>query len=287
VTADDGLDGIVSDEFIFKVSTVPTVVNALADITENVGFASSTIDLTNVFDDADGDVLTLSVAVVGTSVSAEITGTTLTVTEVEAGLSTITVTADDGNGGTVADEFTFLVNSIPTVANPIADMTMDEGFATTTVDLTGVFDDADGDALTLSVAVAGSSVSAAVDGTTLTVTELAVGVSTLTVTADDGIGGTVSDDFDFTVSGVGIANGNSADVSIYPNPASEYVIIEGNNLSANILVKITDITGRTFISKKVNLDDSNKLEISSINEGVYLVTIYDGDKVYQKKLQVK
>ena len=287
VTAEDSLGGMGSDEFVFKVSTAPTVVNPLADITENIGFASTTADLTNVFEDADGDALTLTVVVSGTSVSAAIDGSTLTITELEAGLSTVTVTADDNDGGTVDDEFTVLVNSIPTVANPITDMTEDEGFVSTTVDLTNVFDDADGDVLILSVAVAGESVSAAIDGATMTITELAVGVSTLTVTADDGNGGNVSDDFDFTVSGVGIANGNSVDVNIYPNPAKDYVIIGGTNLSSNILVKITDITGRTYISKKLNLDDSNKLEISVINAGVYLVTIYDGDKVYQKKLQVK
>jgi uncharacterized membrane protein/uncharacterized protein (DUF2141 family) len=287
VTAEDGLGGMVDEEFTFKVSTAPTVTSPIADMVEDAGFTSTTIDLDAVFDDADGDALTYSVSQTGTSVSTAVDANTLTITEVEPGQSVITVTADDGNGESVSDEFNFKVSTAPTVVNPLADMQEDEGFGSTTVDLTNVFDDADGDALTLSVAVTGESVSAAIDGTTLTITELALGTSTITVTADDGNGGTVSDDFDFIVEGIGIANGNSVDVNIYPNPASEYVIIEGNNLSSNILVKITDITGRTFISKKVNLDDSNKFEISSINEGVYLVTIYDGDKVYQKKLQVK
>ena len=50
----------------------------------------------------------------------------------DVGTVTVTVTADDGNGGTVSDTFDIVVsntNDAPTVANPIADQSATEDAA--------------------------------------------------------------------------------------------------------------------------------------------------------------
>ncbi|MCY4579585.1 MAG: fibronectin type III domain-containing protein, partial [Chloroflexi bacterium] len=68
--------------------------------------------------------------------------------------------------------------------------------------LSGVFSDADGDALTISAALsneATATVSVASDGSKLTVTGVAEGTATVTVTAQDTDGNTVSDVFNVTV----------------------------------------------------------------------------------------
>ncbi|WP_419847545.1 cadherin-like beta sandwich domain-containing protein [Candidatus Poriferisocius sp.] len=189
-------------------NNTPTVASAIADVSGLEPDDTRQVSLSGVFNDADGDPLTVtaksSAAAVAT-VSVASDGASVTVTAVKAGTATITVTADDGNDGAVSDAFDVTVdeaNNAPTVASAIADI---EGLApndTREVSLSGVFADADGDSLTVTVgssknAVAVARVNAAY--TALTVRAVGEGTATMTVTADDGNGGSVSDAFDVTV----------------------------------------------------------------------------------------
>ena len=94
-------------------------------------------------------------------------------------------------------------NNPPTVANPIADQTVDEDFATYTVaNLDDVFDDLDNQALTYSV-TSDATVNASISGNNLQLASVAnaFGSASVTVTADDGTA-TVSDQFTVTVNSV-------------------------------------------------------------------------------------
>ena len=188
----------------------PTIASAIADQTIVNQSGTQNVSLSNVFTDADGDALTLSakssatgVAVV--SVSAD--SSSLTVTAKGRGTATITVTADDGYGGAALDIFTVTVKAAPTVASAIADISELKAGASRQVSLSGVFTDADGDALTFSVASSNTAVarvSTQIDGTTQAVTGLTVlgvdsGTATITVTARDSDGNQVSDSFTVTV----------------------------------------------------------------------------------------
>ncbi|MFZ5940837.1 MAG: hypothetical protein ACOYXB_09700, partial [Bacteroidota bacterium] len=172
-------DGALSADDIFSVfvNGAPTVTSPLGDLTFNVGFTTTTVELAGVFSDPDSDPMTYTA---GSSdegvVTVSVSGTTLTINEIGAGSATITVTADDGSLS-VSDQFAVLVNSIPVVATPLSDLTLDEHFATTTVDLTGVFTDIDaGDVLTLTATSSDEGVvSVSVSGTTLTITEVGLG----------------------------------------------------------------------------------------------------------------
>jgi hypothetical protein len=168
------------------------------------------VSLSGVFADADEDALTITAkssdtAVAAVSVSADYAS--LTVTAAKAGTATVTVTADDGNGGTVSDAFTVKVKAAPTVASAIADVNALAVGATHEVSLSGVFADADGDALTIAAEssdTAVATVSTALDGTTGAVTGISVtgkgaGTATVTVTARDADGNSVSDAFEVTV----------------------------------------------------------------------------------------
>lgn len=115
ITANDGNGGTVSDTFMLTViaanNSAPVVANALQDISIDAGFEKSEVNLSNVFTDADSDDLSLVVQNSATNVvTVAITGTTLTVTEISIGVSTITLTASDGNEGSAMDSFTFTVN---------------------------------------------------------------------------------------------------------------------------------------------------------------------------------
>ncbi|HAS40347.1 MAG TPA: hypothetical protein DCS93_07700 [Microscillaceae bacterium] len=92
-------------------NNAPTVANSLPDLSLNKGFGTQTVDLANVFTDADQHSLTLTAISSNTAtVTISVSNTTLTITEVAEGNSVITVTADDGNGGTVSDNFNCVVS---------------------------------------------------------------------------------------------------------------------------------------------------------------------------------
>src|SRR5690606_10684626 len=79
-----------------------------------------------------------------------------TLSFVSAGTYPITVTANDGNGGTVDASFTWTVsgtNQDPTTSG-IADQSNAEGDGPLSVDVTGSFTAPDGDGLTLTTASA-------------------------------------------------------------------------------------------------------------------------------------
>ena len=183
----------------------PTVAAAIADAAIVSESGSRTVSLSGVFDDGDNDALTITAAssdgaIATVSVAAD--HSALTVSARARGAATITATANDGNGGTVEDSFTVTVKAAPVVASAIADVSGLEAGSTRDVSLSGVFSDADGDALTVSAASSDetkATVSAASDGSALTLTGVAEGTATVTVTAQDSDGNTVSDAFDVSV----------------------------------------------------------------------------------------
>jgi hypothetical protein len=99
------------DNFNFRINAIPTVANPLLGFTGIQGFIAKSIDLLNVFADADADKLTYTVTSSNVGVvTASISSRTLIISEVGLGVSTITVTANDGWGGTVSNVFNFTVN---------------------------------------------------------------------------------------------------------------------------------------------------------------------------------
>ena len=183
----------------------PTVSNAIADATIANESGAHQASLSGVFSDADNDALTVTAVSsdeTKATVSVSSDQSTLTVAAKARGTATITVTADDGNGGTVEDTFAVTVKAAPVVAASLADVSGLEVEATQDVSLSGVFSDADGDTLTVTSASSDDSkatVTVASDGSKLTVAGVAEGTATITVTAQDADGNRVSDTFDVSV----------------------------------------------------------------------------------------
>ena len=191
----------------------PAVSGRIADTTIVNESGTSRIDLSGVFSDAEGDDLAFTASSSNESVatvSVSIDFSALTVSAKARGVATVTVTVDDGNGGTAENTFTVTVKTAPVVASAIADVIELEVGATHEVPTSGVFDDADGDSLTFSASTsddAVATVSTRIDGTTqevtgITVVGVAAGTATITITARDPDGNSVSDAFDVTVPAV-------------------------------------------------------------------------------------
>ena len=210
VTAQDSDGNTVQDAFdvtvnaaqqqLQKANNAPTVANPIADATITNESGTHEVSLASVFSDDDGDDLTIKATSSAKSVATvAVSNDTLTVTAKSRGTTNITVTADDGEGGTVEDAFTVTVKAAPRVASSIPDATMVE-VSSKELDLSTVFSDADGDKLNFSVSSTDLDVVAVFEFLgTMTVLAIKEGTETVTVTAQDTDGNTVTDTFDVTV----------------------------------------------------------------------------------------
>ncbi len=211
VTAADGRGGSVSDAFSVTVSpkpnNAPTVASALGDLSGLREGDARQVSLAGVFTDADDDTLTITTNSSNDGVAtATLNDQNLTVNAKQAGTATITVTAADGNGGSVTDAFSVTVspkpkpNSAPTVASSLGALSGLRAGDTRQVSLAGVFTDADGDTLTITASSLNNAVATAtVNGQNLTISAKQAGTTTITVTAADDRGGSVTDAFSVTV----------------------------------------------------------------------------------------
>ena len=188
-----------------ETNRAPTVASATEDATIVNEIGTQQVSLSGMFNDADNDSLTVTATSSDELVAIPYVSTDhsmLTVFAVTQGIATITVMADDGNGGTVPDTFTVTVKAAPTVASALGDVAGLEEDSKHDMSLSGVFSDADGDALTITAASSDdtkTTTSVASDGSSLTVTGVAEGAATITVTAQDSDGNRVSDAFDVSV----------------------------------------------------------------------------------------
>jgi len=66
-------------------------------------------------------------------------------------------------------------------------------------------------------------------------------------------------------------------VKVYPNPAVDYVNLSFTEV-INAEVRVFDITGKELLVKTFN-DEKTSIDLSSYNNGVYLLHVYDLDNI--------
>ena len=148
------------------------------------------VEVANRFTEPDGEELEYSATSSDiTRVVVAMSGSSLTVTGVAKGTATVTVTAVDPGG--LASEQSFEVsvpNRAPEAVGTIADRVVRAG-SSATVDVAAHFTDPDGDVLRYSATSSDPArVSVSVSGSVVTVTGVAGGNATVTVTARDSAG---------------------------------------------------------------------------------------------------
>ncbi len=102
-----------------------------------------------------------------------------------------------------------------------------------------------------------------------------------------GMGGTLYlDDIVFGGTFASVDQPNEVEISVYPNPASEIININGLSGSDNIVVNIIDLQGRTVLSNRVN-GSNNSIDINNLSPGHYLIQItQDEEESIIKKLTI-
>jgi large repetitive protein len=207
VTASDGNGGTISQTFNWTVANPgPAATNDTATTNEDTAV---TVAILANDRDPDADPLTvISAAAPNGSVLINADGTiTYTPNANFNGTDTITYSISDGQGGTSTATVTVVVNPVndaPAVGAPLPNVAGVDGTAAN-IPTAGNFSDLDGDTLSYSVAglPAGLSINPAtgvISGTIdRSASQQSGGVYNVTVTANDGTGGTVSATFTYTI----------------------------------------------------------------------------------------
>ena len=218
VTATDSSNEAISDRFILTVENVddaPTVANALGNLTVDEDSDDSVIDLSDVFTDIDNDdtaiVKTVLTNTNDTLITASVDGNDLTLDYLDnqSGTADITIQGTS-NGLTVEETFTVTVDAVddaPTVANAIANLTVDEDADDSVIDLSDVFTDIDNDDTAIVKTVTTNSndtlVTTSINGNNLTLDyqDNQSGTADITIQAESN-GKTVEETFTVTVDAV-------------------------------------------------------------------------------------
>ena len=164
----------------------PVAGESVVARTIEVGEAA-TVDMSPHFSDPDGDELAYTaVTSDGALATAEVSGSVIRVTAVAKGSATVTVTATDTEGATAAQSFGVTVpNRVPVAVGAIAAQTVEVG-QEVSLEMGSFFSDPDGDALAYEVTTDNPAVAeVSVGELGVTVTALAKGNATMTVTATD------------------------------------------------------------------------------------------------------
>jgi len=224
VRATDESGEWIETSFLVTVDSVndePTVATPIANVNVDEDAPTTIFDIFHNFTDvdtaSDGDSLTYTVT--GNTnaglITATLDGSSLMIDSVhqQHGISTITIRATDESGAWVEASFLVTVNPVnddPTVAAPIANVTVDEDAPNTVIDISGTFADVDiatdGDSLTYSVTGNTNTglVTTSFDGSNLTLDYTANqhGTATITVRATDESGEWIESSFLVTVTAV-------------------------------------------------------------------------------------
>lgn len=276
VTADDGNGGTVTDTFditVINTNDAPTVVNPILDqfATQNAAFNFQFA--LDVFADIDlGDVLTYTAQISGggelptwlsfDGVNRRFSGTP---GQSDVGNLDIDVIANDGNGGTVTDTFRITVvdvNDAPTVQNSIPNQDATEDVEFVFQFDSDVFFDLDGDELSYSAQLSGGgslpgwlTFNPAIRTFSGTPTNSDVGAVSITVTADDGNGGTVTDTFDITVINVN-------DAPTVANPIPDQFATENSAFNFQFGLNVfNDIDVGDILTYTAQLSDGGSLPL--------------------------
>jgi glucose/arabinose dehydrogenase len=252
----------------------PSLVIEIQDILVNEGFDSLFIDLTSAFVDRENDSIFIEVDINFDSI-AEVfmDNQILNVIEKGYGLTDMIIQANDGNGGSTAINIQLKVNTIPQLNEGLDSLFLEKGFESYLIDLSNVFTDRDGDPLHFSVSLQDTEIiNARISEESLIIEEAGIGETNVLVSATDGYGGIVSDDLYILVEAVlSLFNNSTYDISIYPNPADNYLRIKTNHDDiTNLSISIISLTGKS-ISKITSIHDT--IDLRMLQPGIYIVRI--------------
>ena len=107
----------------------------------------------------------------------------------------------------------------------------------------------------------------------------------LTVTAANGCHDVLSKPFDIVT---GLEKSPSEFISLYPNPAADYLTIQLPDKFRNATLMLINAQGQQLINATLELDSEGKqkLFVGSLNNGMYLAKIHSENRTFIQKVIV-
>ncbi len=277
VTATDIAGQTSEQTFSVTVNATPITVGTMDNMTDLVANGSPrNVDVASNFSDPN-DTLTFTAMSDNTAIATvTVMDSVVTVTPVAVGTATIIVTATDIAGQTAEQTFTVSVtNPAPTTVGTIADITdLVENGSPRNVDVASKFSDLD--TLTFTATSDNTAIATvAVMDSEVTITPLAAGTTTITVTATDIAGQTAEQAFTVTVQAEEVTTGTAGvkniDVSVSPNP-----IKDGDRITITVagdgVYRLLGISGE-FLTKGTVTKGDNAVAFPFLAKGIYLLKI--------------
>ncbi len=78
----------------------------------------------------------------------------------------------------------------------------------------------------------------------------------------------------------------SNDVTFYPNPAKSFITVNANNIIGDSKITITDLLGKQILQQNLSIG-SNKIDVSKLSKGMYLVTTINNNENKTQKLIIE
>lgn len=96
-----------------------------------------------------------------------------------------------------------------------------------------------------------------------------------------------SDVWSFTVTdnGVGISESNKNEISVYPNPVSNRLFLQGE-ITAGTQVWVTSITGQRVVNLTMSEENTTSINVSDLKSGVYFISFLSNDELVTKQFVV-
>ncbi len=277
VTATDRASQTAEQTFSVSVTNpAPTTVGTMDNMTDLVANGNTqTVNVASNFSDLD--TLTFTATSDNTAIATvTVMDSVVTVTPVAVGTASITVTATDIAGQIAEQTFSVSVtNPVPTTVGTIADITdLVANGSPRNVDVATNFSDLD--TLTFSATSDDTAIATvAVLDSVVTVTPVAAGTATITVTATDIASQTAEQTFTVSVQAddvtTGVADVKNIDVSVFPNP-----IKDGDRITITVagdgVYRLFGSSGE-FLTKGTLTKGDNAVAFPFLAKGMYLLKI--------------
>jgi hypothetical protein len=84
----------------------------------------------------------------------------------------------------------------------------------------------------------------------------------------------------------GIADAATAQFSMYPNPAGDQLSVDLSGLNSVVLLTVYDISGKLVMQQQLNGGTAVQVNISALENGIYVVNVSNGTSVSRQRLVV-
>ena len=105
------------------------------------------------------------------------------------------------------------------------------------------------------------------------------------------VGGTLGIDLSQTTGTGEYTNNNDGEVTIYPNPASEYMDIryDDQTIPFHVAICITDMAGKIVYAGQMNSTEgfAKRINVKDFSKGIYLVQLIADDHVSNHKISIQ